>query len=67
MKRKPVESHIFAGMETSVSEQAEAATVYTGEQLTNKLLEPLGSINKDAAEMELNAPLFYGTIHPTLF
>ena len=36
MKRtsKPVESHIFAGMETAVEEQAQAAAVYSGEELT---------------------------------
>jgi hypothetical protein len=70
MKRmvKPVESHTFAGMETAVQAQTQSAAVYTAEQLTSKLLEPLGSISAKAGEMERNAPLFHGTgCNPTLF
>jgi hypothetical protein len=69
MKRtvKPVESHIFEGMETAVAEQAEAAAVQQAAELTAKLIEPRQSIDTKAADIEYNSPLFYGTIHPTLF
>lgn len=66
-QHKPVESHIFAGMESDVERQAEAAAEYSGQELTAKLLEPMGSIDTKAARMEQDAPLFYGSIHPTLF
>ena len=65
--RRPVESLTFDGMAQAVDAQAQAAAEYSGEQLTAKLTEPLASIDKAAARMELEAPLFYGTIHPTLF
>ena len=64
---KPVESHIFAGMETAVEEQAQAAAEYSGQELTAKLLEPLGSIDSKAARMEEDSPLFFGKVNPTLF
>ena len=67
MKRRPVESHIFAGMETAVSDQAQAAAVYSGEELTRKLVEDRPSIDRRTAAMEMDSPLFFGTIHPTLF
>ena len=69
MKRtvKPVESHIFAGMETAVEEQAQAAAVYSGEELTKRMLEARPSIDARAGQMEENSPLFYGKINPTLF
>jgi hypothetical protein len=66
-KPRPVESHTFAGMETAVSQQAQAAGEYTAETLTAKLLEPRPSINAAAGRMEQDAPLFYGVIQPTLF
>lgn len=61
MKRRPVESHTFSGMETAVEEQSKAAALYTAEELSAKMLEPLGSISRKSGEMERNAPLFYGT------
>ena len=64
---KPVESHTFAGMETAVREQDQAAAQYQGEELTGKLLEPLGNINARAGKMEEESPLFYGKVNPTLF
>lgn len=64
---KPVESHTFAGMETAVRDQAQAAAQYQGEELTAKLLEPLGNINAKAARMEEDAPLFFGKVNATLF
>lgn len=70
MKRraKPVESHTFAGMEVAVCEQEQAAAVFAGEELTAKLLEPLGNISKQAGEMEREAPLFFATgENPSLF
>jgi len=69
MKRtvKPVESHIFAGMETAVEEQAQAAAVYSGEELTKRMLEARPSIDARAGSMENDSPLFYGKINPTLF
>ena len=65
--RKPVASHTFAGMEQAVTAQAEAAGIQTAAELSAKLLEPRRSIDTAAAAMELDSPLFYGTIHPTLF
>ena len=65
--RKPVASHTFAGMESAVEAQAQAAAVYSGQELTERLLEPLGSIDSKAGEMEERSPLFYGKINPTLF
>ena len=69
MKRtvKPVESHIFAGMETAVEAQAQAAAEYSGEELTKRMLEARPSIDGRTGQMEENAPLFYGKINPTLF
>ena len=64
---KPVETHIFDGMETAVTEQAQAAAEYSGEELTKRLLEPLGSIDSRAGLMEEMSPLFYGKINPVLF
>jgi hypothetical protein len=69
MKRNsnPVESHTFAGMETAVELQSKAAGEYQGEELTAKLLEPLGDINHRAGSMENDSPLFFGKVNPTLF
>ena len=67
VKLRPVVSCTFAGMESAVSLQQEAAAVYTAEELTKRLLEPGRSISKQAGEMERNAPLFYGKVEPTLF
>jgi hypothetical protein len=67
MRRRPVESHTFAGMETAVEEQSKAAAIQTAADLTAKLLEPRPSIDAAAGRMEQDAPLFYGTIHRTLF
>ena len=64
---KPVESHIFAGMETAVEDQAQAAAVYSGEELTKRLLEPRAAIDAKTGRLERDSPLFFGTIHPTLF
>jgi hypothetical protein len=66
-RSKPVESHTFAGMETAVTEQSEAAALYSAEELTAKLLEPRKSIDAKTQAIEMDSPLFYGTIHPTLF
>jgi len=66
-KAKLIQSHTFAGMETAVAQQAEAAAVYQGEELTAKLLEPRPSIDAKAGEMERDSPLFYGKVQPTLF
>ena len=61
------QSMTFDGMAAAVAEQAEAAAIQTAAELTAKLTEPRASIDKQAGEMERNSPLFYGTIHPTLF
>lgn len=66
-KMKPVESLTFDGMADAVAHQAEAAAVYSAEELSAKLVEPRQSINAAAGKMEQDAPLFYGTIHWTLF
>lgn len=66
--RRPVESHIFEGMEEAVSSQELAAQVYTAEELSAKLLEPKANISRKAGEMERRSPLFHGTgENPTLF
>ena len=67
MKRKPVESHTFAGMETAVEEQSKAAALYTAEELTSRLIEARPSIDAKTRAIETDSPLFFGTIHPTLF
>jgi hypothetical protein len=55
-------------MEQAVAEQSKAAALYTAEQLTARMLEPLGDISRRAGEMERNGPLFIGTgSNPTLF
>lgn len=66
-KPRPVESYTFAGMEEAVEEQTAAAGTYNAEQLTAKMLEPLGDVSKKTGCMERESPLFYGTIEPTLF
>ena len=67
-KAKPVESHIFDGMETAVTAQAEAAALYTAEELTKRLLEDRQSIDRAAGEMERDSPLFFGQgENPSLF
>lgn len=65
---KPVESQVFAGMDAAVVSQDQAAAVYAGEELTAKLLEPLGDISKRAGRIEREAPLFFGSgDNPGLF
>ena len=66
-KVKPVESHTLAGMETAVAEQSKAAALYSAEELSARLIEDRPSIDAKTGEMERNSPLFFGTIHPTLF
>ena len=66
-KPRPVESHTFAGMEAAVQLQAQAAGEYQAEELTAKLLEPLGDINRKAGKIERESPLFYGKVEQTLF
>jgi hypothetical protein len=65
--KRPVESLIFEGMADAVRLQTEAAAVSIGNTLTSEMLEPLGNINTKAAELEMNSPLFYGKVQPTLF
>ena len=68
MKRRPVESHTFVGMEAVVEQQATAAALYSAEELSARMLEPLTNISRKAGDMERNAPLFHGTgSNPTLF
>jgi hypothetical protein len=57
----------FAGMETAVTEQAQAAAEYSAEELTARLLEPRKSIDAKTQAIENDSPLFYGVINPTLF
>jgi hypothetical protein len=64
---KPVESLTFDGMAEDVRLHTEAAGEYQAEELTGKLLEPLGNINSRAGKMEAESPLFYGKVNPTLF
>ena len=66
-QRKPVESHTFAGMASAVAAQAQAAGEKHAEELSAKLLEPLGNINHRAGELERDSPLFFGKVQPTLF
>ena len=69
MKRpaKPVESLALPGMTQNIEYQASAASEYSGEQLTAKMREPIADVSKLTRQIETDAPLFYGTIHPTLF
>lgn len=64
---KPVESHVFDGMDLAVREQAEAAAKHQAEELTAEMLKPLGDINTKAGRIETDSPLFYGKVNPTLF
>ena len=66
-KAKPIESHTFAGMETAVQEQSQAAAAMQAEELTAKMREPLDDISHRAGDIERNSPLFFGQVHPTLF
>jgi hypothetical protein len=54
-------------MESAVEAQAQAAAEYTGEELTKRLIEPRPAIDGRTGKMERESPLFFGTIHPTLF
>ena len=68
MRRRPVASHTFAGMEAVVEQQATAAALYSAEELSARMLEPLANVSRKAGDMERNAPLFHGTgSNPTLF
>jgi hypothetical protein len=67
MKKSKPESHIFSGMASAVAAQAQAAGEKQAEELTAKLLEPLGNINRRAGELERDSPLFFGKVQPTLF
>jgi len=67
MKKSKPESHIFSGMVSAVAAQAQAAGEKQAEELTAKLLEPLGNINHRAGELERDSPLFFGKVQPTLF
>ena len=68
MKRtKPVESHIFAGMESAVVEQQHAAAVQQAEELAAEFTKPLGDISHRAGRMEEDSPLFFGKVNATLF
>lgn len=69
MRKQPrqVESHTFAGMETAVAEQAIAAGEYQGEELSAMMRRPLKDVSARAGEIERESPLFFGTVHPTLF
>jgi len=56
------------GMEIHVEAQEQAAAVYSGEELTAKLLEPKADISRKAGEIERNSPLFFGTgANPSLW
>jgi hypothetical protein len=66
-KHRPVTSHTFTGMASAVAHQAEAAGEKQAEELSAKLLEPLGNINHLAGSMENDSPLFFGKVNPTLF
>lgn len=63
----PVESHALPGFSQAIDAQEQAAAEYQAEELTAKLLEPLGNINAKAGRMEDESPLFYGKVNPTLF
>lgn len=62
-----LESLSLAGMETADADRADAAGLAQAEEMTAKLLEPLGSIDAKAGRMEMDSPLFYGRIHASLF
>lgn len=66
-KHTPPPSMTFAGMEGHVQAQDAAAGEYQAEELTAKLLEPLGDVSSRAGQLETESPLFYGKVHATLF
>jgi hypothetical protein len=66
-KYQPVHSHVFEGMEDAVTAQAMAAAEMTAEKLSEKMLEPIGDVSGKSGRMERESPLFFGSIHPTLF
>lgn len=67
-RTRPVASHTFTGMESAVEQQATAAALYSAEELSARMLEPLTNISRKAGDMERNAPLFHGAgDNPTLF
>ena len=66
-KIRQVRSMVFAGMEEHIDKQLEAIAVFRGEELTEEMRKPLGDVSKLAGEIEMNAPLFFGQVHPTLF
>ena len=59
LSREP--SNALPGMETAVREQKAAAETKGGEDLTEELARPLGSIEERAGEMERKSPLFRDT------
>ena len=64
---RPEDSLSFAGLETVDRDRAEALAVAQAEELTAEMRRPLGDVSRKAGEMERNAPLFFGSVHPTLF
>ena len=52
---------IIPGLEHAAAEQAHAAAITSGENLTKEVNRPLGSIESAAGEMETKSPLFRGT------
>lgn len=66
-KYRAIHSQVFNGMEGEVSAQEQAAAEYSRKELAARMLEPVGSIDRKTARMEMESPLFYGVIHPTLF
>jgi DnaJ-class molecular chaperone len=63
---KPKQS-ILPGLESAVEANHLAAAALSAEELTAEFKKPLGSVDAKTARMEMNAPLFFGQIHPTLF
>ena len=63
----PLHIMTLPGMEGSDQQREEARQLQQAEELTARLIEARPSIDAKAGEMEANSPLFYGTIHPTLF
>jgi hypothetical protein len=68
--RNPENSYALPieGIDELLTEQAEAAALAQGEELTRILRTPIANISDDAGEMERNSPLFFGKgDNPTLF
>lgn len=61
----PLHIHILPGFDDAVKAQDEAAAAEQGRQLTEKLREPMASIDARTGAIEMHSPLFkYSDANP---